>query len=171
MIIGVFTGDKVYSNSSEAFGFYEKSRWGEKIRNRIEYSFVEALFLASEKKMEIISENGKKIDFESLMKKMKKIDKKVENKFVVFSDLRKKGFLIKTALKFGADFRIYEKGIKPGEEHARWIAYVIKENEQLEWKDFTAKNRIAHSTKKQLLLAIVDEEGDVSYYQSDWLGL
>ena len=42
---------------------------------------------------------------------------------------------------------------------------------KLEWKDFTAKNRIAHSTKKQLLLAIVDEEGDVSYYQSDWLGL
>jgi tRNA-intron endonuclease len=36
------------------------------------------------------------------------------------------------------------------------------------WHDFSAKNRIAHSTKKNLLIAIVDEEGDVSYYEVSW---
>ncbi|MBU1252016.1 MAG: tRNA-intron lyase, partial [Nanoarchaeota archaeon] len=35
--------------------------------------------------------------------------------------------------------------------------------------DFSAKNRVAHSTKKNLLLAIVDEEGDVSYYEVRWV--
>ena len=58
--------------------------------------------------------------------------------------------------------------MKPGEDHAKWVLYIVKENEQLKWHDFTAKNRIAHSTKKNLLIGIVDEERDVSYYEIDW---
>ena len=82
--------------------------------------------------------------------------------------MRKKGYILKTALKFGADFRVYERGIKPGEDHARWILFIVKESEPLSWHDFAAKNRIAHSTKKNLLIAIVDEEDDVSYYEVSW---
>ena len=83
------------------------------------------------------------------------IDKKMYTKFIAYKDLRKKGYILKTALKYGADFRVYERGIRPGEEHARWIL-------------FAAKNRIAHSTKKNLLIAIIDEEDDVSYYEVSW---
>jgi tRNA-intron endonuclease len=36
------------------------------------------------------------------------------------------------------------------------------------WHDFSAKNRVAHSTNKTLLIAIVDEESDVSYYEVKW---
>ena len=32
-----------------------------------------------------------------------------------------------------------------------------------------AKNRVAHSTKKNLLIAIVDEEAKVSYYEIRWI--
>src|SRR3989338_9057270 len=74
-----------------------------------------------------------------------------------------------TALKFGAEFRVYDKGYRPGAAHARWILYTAKEYEKLSWHDFAAKNRIAHSAKKNLLLAIVDDEGDVSYYEVSWL--
>ena len=89
----------------------------------------------------------------------------------MFENLRAKGYIVKTALKFGADFRVYDKGVKPGEEHAKWILYAVNENEILKWHDFAAKNRIAHSTKKNLLLAIVDEESDVSYYDVAWTRL
>jgi len=95
-------------------------------------------------------------------------DKKIETKLPVFSDLRKKGYIIKTALKFGAEFRVYDKGYKPGQSHARWILYTAKEHESINWHDFAAKNRIAHSTNKTLLISIVDEESDVSYYEVSW---
>ena len=108
------------------------------------------------------------INFNDLINRIRRKDKRVENKFVVFNDLRKRGYIVKTALKFGADFRVYEKGIKPGEDHALWVLFVVKENEQLKWHDFAAKNRVAHSTKKKLLLGIVDEESDVSYYEVEW---
>ncbi len=77
--------------------------------------------------------------------------------------------MVKTALKFGADFRVYDKETKPGKKHAKWLVFVERETNKLTWHEFSAKNRVAHSTKKKLLLAIVDEENDVSYYEVGWV--
>ncbi len=167
MITAYFSGDKITSTSDEAFSLFERSRFGEKLKGKIEYSFVESLFLVSEEKMELFL-GSKKVSEEELLKKIKKADKKIETKYAVFSDLRGKGYIVKTALKFGAEFRVYEKGVKPGDDHAKWILYTTRENENMSWHDFSAKNRVAHSTKKNLLIGIVDEEGDVTYYEVKW---
>ena len=111
----------------------------------------------------------KKISEKELLRKFQKFDKKIQIKYPVFKDLRQKGYVIKTALKFGADFRIYPKGAKPGKKHAKWIVFIDHESKKLTWHEFSAKNRVAHSTKKNLLLAIVDEEGDITYYEVSWL--
>ena len=103
-----------------------------------------------------------------LKEKLGESDKNFGIKYAVFKDMRKKGYIVKTALKFGAEFRVYDRGKQPGEEHARWILYPVSETSTLTWHDFAAKNRVAHSTKKNLLIGIVDEEGDVSYYQVSW---
>ena len=168
MIKALFSGQKIYSNSEEAFSLQEKSCFGEKTKNKVEYSLVEALFLVSENRMEVQTKS-KILTEEELLKKLLRLDKKIESKLTVFTDLREKGYIVKTALKFGADFRVYNKGVKPGADHALWILYVVKDSELLKWQDFTAKNRVAHSTKKNLLIAIVDEESDISYYESRWL--
>lgn len=168
MIEANLIGDKIISSSPDAFSLNEKSRLGEKKEENIEYSPVEALFLLSEKKL--ILKHGKKfLTLHDTLAKARKKDKKIETKFAVYRDLRIRGYIVKTALKFGAEFRVYEKGIKPGEDHARWILFTAKESETQSWHDFAAKNRIAHSTKKDLLLGIVDEEGDVSYYSCQWI--
>ncbi|MBS3090950.1 tRNA-intron lyase [Candidatus Pacearchaeota archaeon] len=167
MIQAKFSGTKIYSTSEEAFSLCEKSSFGENKNNKIEYALVEALFLVQEGKMQIFS-GKKQINEELLIKKLKKIDKKTETKLSVFSDLRKKGYIIKTALKFGAEFRVYDKGTRPGNAHAKWILYTAKEHDSINWHEFAAKNRIAHSTNKNLLIAIVDEESDVSYYEVSW---
>lgn len=168
MIHGYFVGDKVVSTSAGAFSSYEKSRLGEKKGKRIEYSNVEVLYLVSREKMNVVLAR-KELDEDDLLKKLKRKDKKIETKFAVFSDLRKKGYVVKTALKFGAEFRVYDKGVKPGEDHARWILYTVKEAERMSWHEFAAKNRVAHSTKKNLLIAVVDDDGDVSYYEISWM--
>lgn len=161
-------GETISSNSQKAIDLYGKSRFGELKKGKVLYSFPETLYLVEEKKIEVI-EAGKKLGFDKLVNQLKEVDKKIMIKYIVFKDLRKKGYIIKTALKFGAEFRVYDKGKRPGKEHARWILYPVSENSELSWQDFSARNRIAHSTKKSLLIAVVDSENDVSYYEVKWI--
>lgn len=98
-----------------------------------------------------------------------KKDKKFNEKYVVYKDLRKKGYVVKTALKFGGEFRVYEKGKKPGTGHSKWIVFTDSEKNVNSWHEFAAKNRVANSTNKKLLLAIVDDEKDILYYEINWM--
>ncbi len=162
------TGEFVSSVDSDAFSLYKKSHFGEQKNEKIQYSLTEAMFLVEKDKMEIFVKN-KKLSQREFAEKCRKIDKKIQIRYPVFKDLRERGYIIKTALKFGADFRVYEKGSKPGDSHAKWVIFCEHESNRLTWHEFSAKNRVAHSTKKNLLLAIVDEEGDISYYEVKWL--
>jgi len=168
MIQAQFSSGKVYSTSNDAFSLYQKSRFGERKRDKIEYSFVEALFLLEQEKMEIFSGKSKLNEY-SFIKKAKRNDKKIELKIPVFRSMREKGYILKTALKFGTDFRVYKKGVKPGQDHSPWLLHCVKENETQNWQEFAAKNRVAHSTKKKLLIAVVDDEDDVTFFETSWL--
>lgn len=170
MIKAHFVGDKIVSSSSGAFSLYEKSRFGEKKGKKIEYSNVEALFLVEKEKMGVFS-GSQEMSEDNLLRKMKRKDKKIETKFSVFENLRKKGYIVKTALKFGAEFRVYRKGVKPGEDHAEWILFTVRESDMISWHEFSAKSRVAHSTRKKLLMGVVDEEGDVTFYEVGWVKL
>jgi tRNA-intron endonuclease, archaea type len=161
-------GELIFSADSDAYSLYQKSHFGEPNEDKIQYSLTEALFLIQKGKMDIFS-SKKKISKTDFVSKARKIDRKIQIKYPVFKDLRERGYVVKSALKFGADFRVYDKGANPGEKHAKWVVFVDHESQKLTWHDFSAKNRIAHSTKKNLLLAIVDEEGDVSYYEVSWI--
>jgi len=161
-------GEIVLSVDADAFSLHKKSHFGEQVDNKIQYSLAEAIFLFEKDKMEIFWKT-KKLSKKEFSDKCRRIDKKIQMKYPVFKDLRERGYVVKTALKFGADFRVYEKGASPGERHAKWIVFCEHESNRLTWHEFSAKNRVAHSTKKNLLLAIVDEEGDISYYEVRWL--
>jgi len=167
-IKAVFNGENVSSNKKEAMSLHSQSRFGEKKSGKIIYSIFEALYLLEKGKFEITYKK-KKLNFDKLMQEAREKDKNIKTKYVVFKNMRSRGFIIKTALKFGADFRVYDRGVKPGQDHARWILYPVSENSNLTWHDFSAKNRVAHSTKKNLLIGIVDEEEDVTYYEVKWI--
>src|SRR3989338_2688041 len=160
-------GQTIFSNDSQAFSLYEKSALGEKVGEKVQYALPEALYLAEKKKIQVLVK-GKGLTTHQLLEKLQKIDKQIQVKTRVFQDLREKGYIVKTALKFGAAFRVYNKHSKIGEQHARWLVYPVWESETVKWHEFAAKSRVAHSTKKQVLIAIVDEESDVSYYEVDW---
>lgn len=167
-ILTYILGEVVSTNEAEAFSLYKKSNFGQPIGQKIQYSLSEALYLVEKGKIDI-RKNKKIIGFEELLHIFKKIDSRIQLKYPVFKDLRDKGYVVKTALKFGADFRVYEKGRTPAEEHAKWIVFCEHESKKFSWQDFSSKNRVAHSTKKNLLIAIIDEESDVSYYEVSWV--
>ncbi|MFH0752402.1 MAG: tRNA-intron lyase [archaeon] len=168
-IAGMFMRENVVAEMCNlASELYEKSRYGEKKGDRFSYSLLEALYLVEREKMDVYS-GRKKLDFDAFLGKAQRLEAGFRVRYEVFKDLRNRGYIVKTALKFGADFRVYDKGVKPGEDHARWIVYPVFGSEKLTWFDFSAKNRVAHSTKKKLLMAVVDDEGDVTYYEVGWV--
>lgn len=170
VVTGVVMGERVITeNSDPARELYSQSRYGVLLENgKVQMSLLEALYLMEKGKL-IIGTKKKKMGTEEFIKKAKKIVKEFWIRYCVFKDLRTRGYIVKTALKFGADFRVYDRGVKPGEDHARWIVYPVHESASLTWQEFAAKNRVAHSTRKRLLLGVVDEEGEVSYWESRWL--
>ena len=163
--------DNVFTeNSDEARNLFKQGVYGSELEDgRVQLSLMEAMYLVEKKKLDIIDGKGKEIKQDSFQKKARKLEKNFKVRYTVYKDIRDRGYIIKTALKFGADFRVYDRGIKPGEDHAKWIVYPVKETETLTWYDFAAKNRVAHSTKKRLLIGIVDEENDVTYYEIRWV--
>src|SRR3989344_7543816 len=112
IVKAIFSGELIYSNKKEAFALYEQSRFGESKEGKIFYSFPEALYLLEKNKIEI-TEEKKKISFEKLLQELKYQDKRIETKYAVFKNMRDRGYIVKTALKFGAEFRVYDKGKKP----------------------------------------------------------
>lgn len=164
-----FIGDRLLAKDDpNSHPLYDQSRFGEPTTDKkIEYSLVEALHLL-EKDKAIIYLKKKKLAKDAYIKKIAELESNFWTRYCVYNDLRKRGYIVKTALKFGADFRVYDRGIKPGEDHAKWIVFPVKETDTMTWYDFSAKNRVAHSTRKRLLLGIVDEESDVTYYEIAW---
>jgi len=157
-------------SSDEARELYNQSRFGTIMDNgKVKLSLLEGLFLMQAEKLTIKDNRGKKVNFDSFMKKSSKMEPKFWIKYLVYKDLRSRGYIVKTALKFGADFRVYDRGVKPGEDHARWVVYPVYEGEPLTWHEWAAKNRVAHSTRKRLLIGVVDEENDVSYWEARWM--
>ena len=159
----------VTENSDESRDLYNQSRYGIILENgKIQLSFIESAYLLEKNIIELFSESNRKIDLEKFVKKASKLEKNFWTRFCVYKNIRNRGYIIKTALKFGADFRVYDRGIKPGEDHAKWIVYPVQETTSLTWYEFAAKNRVAHSTKKKLLVGVVDAENDVTYWEIKW---
>ena len=169
-VLAILGGEKVITESSdEARELYNQSRFGNLAENgKVELSLLEGFYLMEKGKLEVKSQSGAILTFDNYLKKARKAEPQLWIRYCVFKDMRNRGYIIKTALKFGADFRVYDRGVKPGEDHAKWIVFPVHEGNTLTWHEFSAKNRVAHSTKKRLLLAIVDDENDVTYYEVRW---
>ena len=166
-----FSNERVLTESSDnARDLYNQSRYGELLDDgRVQLSLIEALYLIEKKKIFVYDSRNKIIEFEIFLKKAQKVEPNFWVRYCVYKDIRNRGYIVKTALKFGADFRIYDRGVKPGEDHARWVVFPVHESSVLTWYEFAAKNRVAHSTKKRLLIGIVDAENDVTFYEIRWL--
>lgn len=156
--------NKIFSNSQKAVSLQNSKKYGELKQGKVIYSPFEAFYLFEIGNAEILF-NNKSISEDKLIKILSKKNKDFMVKSAVFNNLRKKGYVVKSGLKFGEEFRVYEKN----NLHAKWIVYPIKQSEKIKWSDFIAKNRIAHSIAKKLLIAIIDSEENIIYYEVDWI--
>ena len=124
----------------------------------------EALYLLEKSKLKI-KHHGKAVTGRSLRSMAAKKEKNFYKKFVVFSDLWDRGYVVKTGFKFGFDFRVYPKGKRPGEEHSQWVVEVKTQDEQFKMPELSRFVRMAQTLHTTPLVAIVDSENEINYYQ------
>ena len=106
----------VTENSDAARELYNQSRFGSMLENgRVQLSLLEGLYLLEAGKLSVKDASGKKMDFNAFLKKAQKVEPKFHIRYLVFKDMRSRGYIVKTALKFGADFRVYDRdGVADG---------------------------------------------------------
>jgi tRNA-intron endonuclease len=161
---GEICGDRVILSGNAAGRIHQRGFFGKPIGGgRLQLAPVEALYLVERGKLEVY-EGDSRIDFDGLMRRFSKDDKLLPLKYAVYSDLRNRGHVVRTGLKFGADFRVYEKGDKPPESHSKFLVRVIPEKTRLCLSDISGDVRLSQSVRKKMMYAVVDDEGDVTYY-------
>ena len=166
----VLTSDRVVIlDQALASALHNKGCFGSFQDSRLELSLEEAVYLCEKKELEIYDKDNRKVGLKSLIVYAEKRQKRFWTRYCVFRDMRSGGYILKTAFKYGGDFRVYKKGEYPGKAHAEWILYVGEENDSIKFLSFAAINRVAHSVKKRVLFGIVDNEDSVTYYEINWV--
>lgn len=162
---------------SDAVAIYDEGGYGkplpEEKPDRIELDLIEAAYLVEKNKLKVFKKDGKKkkkLAFKDLMEIGTKAVNEFHPQFIVFRDLRERGYLVKTGYKFGAHFRLYDRGVKlirgpkAPHEHTKAIVHAVAEESAFSLPEMSRAVRLAHNIRATMWWAIVDREGDVTYY-------
>lgn len=160
-------GNKVIVEDSTLKGTLVEKGFGESKGRKLILDLFEAVYLAEKDKIIVLDKKGKKLSSTKLVALGLEHDKKFYSKCVVYSDVKEKGYCIKTGLKFGFDFRIYPKGKKMGEVHSEFGLNVSDESEKLSMTQISRITRLAGNIHIKSIIAVVDREDEVNYYSLD----
>lgn len=160
-ICGELLDDKIIVKKSKDVGrLYNKSRIGETISgNQLKLNLIEGVFLLDEDKIRIF-DNRKEVELQKLVKLAAKNISRFETKYLVFKDLRVRG----CAVKLGDESDIFDFYYIKKEEDRPYFISAFSERDQIEIEDIKSLIEIAFKKGIGLWFAIVDEEGDLTYY-------
>ncbi len=151
----------------EGKNIFENGWYGKLKEDGLELSLVEAVYLVQKKKISV-----KKTAFKKLFDHAMKIDKRFNIRYTVYKDLRERGLPVRTGFKFGCDFRVYERGVKPikrgpksAKEHTKWVVFAVPEDHTCSFQELSRAVRLAHNIRANMLWGIVDNDGDCTYYE------
>jgi len=148
-------------------GFQDQLRnkgFGEK--QDLEYILqpYEALFLIHTKRLVLKTRSVKHIDFGTLLSITLRHDRDMLTKFLIYRDLRSRGYVAKEGFGFGVDFRVYERG-EFEKKPAKYVVFGINEGIHVEATHFSeALDQIA-KMGKNAVVAVIERRGEVTYYK------
>ena len=137
------------------------------VEKELELSCFDTLYLAENGKLKVIDECGKNVSLEELKKIFNDMYENFEEAYLVYKDLRTKGFVVKSGMKFGATFAVYKFG--PGIDHAPFLVHVLPYESKLDPIEIVRAGRLSHSVRKRFVLAYVDPlSKKVRYFVFKW---
>lgn len=138
--------------------------FGELEGERLRLSPVEALYLVKRGRIEISDEAGIAKDFRSLLSSLNPATRQLWTDYLVYSDLRDRGYIVRPGFTQGGSFRLYKRGTEVGEEAAKSLVYVLSEGKPITVLRLSEIAREARTLRKEPIFAVVDSQGDLTYY-------
>tara|TARA_Y100000310_G_scaffold252753_1_gene259484 strand:+ start:270 stop:776 length:507 start_codon:yes stop_codon:yes gene_type:complete len=137
--------------------------FGEKQGKELVLDLKEGLFLLEKKKIDV-KKAGKKLSAKKLREYAAAREARFYSKYIVFKDLRERGYCVKTGFKFGFDFRVYPRGKRPGQAHSKQVIKVFTQDDGKSMIELSRMVRLSGNIKTIFTAAVVDSENDVNYY-------
>jgi len=155
---GTFLNNKTLITENDSKSWLIAKDYGEKKNKTLILDIYETLYFLEKGSLKL----DKKQTFEGIIKKCKK---EVIDNFAVFKHLRALGYVTKTGLKFGFDFRAYPKGKGLEKAHSKYVVWVVKEKQKISTNELARAVRMALGLNTSLLLAVVGDDLEVIFQE------
>ncbi len=134
-------------------------------------TFYETLFLLGKGAIEVTDEEtGIKMVFQNLLKRFQLVDKDVWIRYLIYRDLRSRGYVVREGFGLGIDFRVYERG-DYGRATAKHLIFGIQEGQPVSIETLARTQRYVQNLKKNLIIAVINRRGEIVYYSLSELNL
>lgn len=161
MLSGKLIEDTVIINQQGVEELYNKSFYGRLKDDILEVSLTEGAYLISTEKITVESGNIT-LDFRQFFLKASTRVKNFELLYIVYKDLRERGYYVQPSV---TGFRLYPRGGHPGKTPAEFFVLILSERAPLSLSEVRVHLDTVENLKKRLVVAIVDEESDITYYE------
>jgi len=163
LVEGELVSDQVCISKKEMMHELELKGFGDVEKEKLFLNSFESLFLLYSEKL-ILKKGKKKINFDSMMSFYQKHDDEILTKFLIYRDLRNRGYVVKDGFGFGSDFRVYERG-QFGEKGAKFLIFGLNEGQQEKMGALQKKIEQITQMGKEPVIAVIERRGEVIYYK------
>src|ERR1700730_15113080 len=151
-------------DDSGRFGELEDVGYGEREGKKVVLKGFEALYLLYAGKMKVQNGKGKEVNFEDLAKSTQSRVKDSWTKFIIYRDLRSRGYVVKDGYGFGTDLRVYERGDFPAKA-AKFVIFALDEGTEKSLGDLRDSVKQIVRMGKEAIVAVIERRGEVIYYR------
>jgi len=126
-------------------------------------SSYEALYLADKGMLEVNDEKGQAVGFQELLHCYEAANENTWVTYMVYRDLRSRGYVVREGFGGRIDFRVYERG-GYGKDTAPYLVLSTQEGKPVGVDDLADALQQCQSQKKELVLAVMNRRGEIVYY-------
>ena len=137
--------------------------FGESEKDTLILNSFETLYLLYNNKLELKKIN-KNIVFDELIQKYIQKNDDILTRFLLYRDLRTKGYVVKDGFGFGSDFRVYEKGTY-GQKDAKFLIFAFNEGTQQKIGKLYKNIHEITQMGKEPIIAVIERRGEIIYYK------
>ena len=123
---------------------------------------LETLYLVYSGKL-VVFGGDKELSFNELVERFSRENPRIFSQFLVYRDLRSRGYVVKPGYGEDIDFLVYEKGEYPNKP-AKFRVIGVDEGIPIKIEKLIDILNFSLMNKKELKLAVVERRGEVVYY-------
>ncbi len=157
---------KVIVNSKDSIDELAKRGYGYKEEGKKDYyiHMYEALYLLYNNKISIKDKNGKTLTFDDLVERALMYDNSAWIKFLIYRDLRSRGYVVREGFGFNNDFRVYDRG-DYNNKAAKYVVFALNEGREVKIDTLSSMVEQISNMGKEPIMAVIERRGEVIYYK------